>query len=230
MPEYVCQCCDFKTHIKTKYTAHLETNKHLKCIEEKHNEKPVEKPVESSKTDEITELRQMIMKMSETIETMKQQIHDLTVRVNTPVEVATVYKAEPIVDKTESLTVYKAEEPTVDKAEPVSQIVRRIKIKPSSDSEHEIKPKPKHKHDSDSESEVESERKKTKRMTVNEELAYLKGVIERLGDDAPHFLIDYKPKQKEPKPHEESDYHHPWKVIDRFVYATLTKMMSDGWY
>jgi hypothetical protein len=29
MPDYNCECCNFKTHIKSKYSVHLETKKHL---------------------------------------------------------------------------------------------------------------------------------------------------------------------------------------------------------
>ena len=33
MPEYNCECCMFKTHIKTKFSLHMETSKHLKNME-----------------------------------------------------------------------------------------------------------------------------------------------------------------------------------------------------
>ena len=31
MPEYYCECCEFKTNHKSKYERHLETQKHIKC-------------------------------------------------------------------------------------------------------------------------------------------------------------------------------------------------------
>ena len=38
MPIYSCECCNFSTHIKTKYSRHLTTNKHQNNI----NKPPVE--------------------------------------------------------------------------------------------------------------------------------------------------------------------------------------------
>ena len=32
MPDYNCECCNFKTHIKSKYSVHLETKKHLSNV------------------------------------------------------------------------------------------------------------------------------------------------------------------------------------------------------
>jgi len=198
MPEYECKCCDFKTHIKTKYTAHLETNKHLKCIEEKHNEKPVE----NSKTDEITELRQMIMSMNETIQSMKQQIYELTLQVS-------------------KSTVNKAETPTVNKSdsEPETTIVRRIKIKsePKSESEPELEPV--------SEPESKEEKPKKKRMSADEEKEYIDKTVERLGEDAMEWLADYTPKQKLPKPHQESDRNHPFNEVNRHKFHIIAKLL-----
>jgi vacuolar-type H+-ATPase subunit I/STV1 len=33
MPVYHCKCCDYETHIKTHYTKHMKTKKHLNCIQ-----------------------------------------------------------------------------------------------------------------------------------------------------------------------------------------------------
>lgn len=33
MPFYHCKCCDYETHIKTHYTKHIKTKKHLNCIQ-----------------------------------------------------------------------------------------------------------------------------------------------------------------------------------------------------
>ena len=38
MPIYSCECCNFSTHIKTKYSQHITTNKHQNNI----NKPPVE--------------------------------------------------------------------------------------------------------------------------------------------------------------------------------------------
>jgi hypothetical protein len=30
MPTYTCECCNFSSHIKTKYKIHLDTKKHIR--------------------------------------------------------------------------------------------------------------------------------------------------------------------------------------------------------
>ena len=39
MPDYNCECCNFKTHIKCKYVGHLETKKHLSNVSIMNDEK-----------------------------------------------------------------------------------------------------------------------------------------------------------------------------------------------
>ena len=41
MPEYKCECCDFKTIDKGKYLKYNETIKHLKKIESYVKQEPV---------------------------------------------------------------------------------------------------------------------------------------------------------------------------------------------
>ena len=40
MPEYECNCCGFSTHLKSNYTNHLRTNKHIR-----NSNQPVTVPV-----------------------------------------------------------------------------------------------------------------------------------------------------------------------------------------
>lgn len=37
MPIYHCKCCDYETHIKTHYSKHIKTKKHLSCIQNVSN-------------------------------------------------------------------------------------------------------------------------------------------------------------------------------------------------
>lgn len=32
MPDYICECCNYKTHIKSHYNKHIMTSKHQNCI------------------------------------------------------------------------------------------------------------------------------------------------------------------------------------------------------
>jgi len=51
MPDYNCECCNFKTHIKTKYSIHLETKKHLSNVIIMEGDK--DKIIESLKEENI---------------------------------------------------------------------------------------------------------------------------------------------------------------------------------
>ena len=39
MPIYHCKCCNYETHIRTHYTKHMKTKKHLNCIQNVSNNK-----------------------------------------------------------------------------------------------------------------------------------------------------------------------------------------------
>ena len=55
MPDYNCECCNFKTHIKCKYVGHLETKKHLSNVSIMNDEKTdyKDKIIESLKQENI---------------------------------------------------------------------------------------------------------------------------------------------------------------------------------
>jgi hypothetical protein len=63
MPEYNCQCCNFKTNDKTKFKRHTETDKHIKLS-----------TIHAMIPDEISELRAMVFELTNTINTLKQPI------------------------------------------------------------------------------------------------------------------------------------------------------------
>jgi hypothetical protein len=74
MPEYFCQCCNFKTIDKSKYTRHTESGKHIELA------MPTAVRVDTPppKTDEIAELRAMVLELSKTVIVLNQKIDTLT--------------------------------------------------------------------------------------------------------------------------------------------------------
>jgi hypothetical protein len=75
MPEYFCQCCNFKTVDKTKYKCHIESAKHMK---QSNIPTAVRCETPPPKSDEIAELRAMVLEMSKTILVLNQKIDTLT--------------------------------------------------------------------------------------------------------------------------------------------------------
>ena len=51
MPDYSCSCCLFVTNLKTNYTNHLKTYKHIRKVEEESQKKEAEKAVEIKKLE-----------------------------------------------------------------------------------------------------------------------------------------------------------------------------------
>ncbi len=88
MPEYNCQCCNFKTMDKSKYKRHTETDKHIELA---NVPTAVRCETPPPKSDEIAELRAMVLEMSKTILFLNQKIDTLTSKlesqpVSQPVE------------------------------------------------------------------------------------------------------------------------------------------------
>jgi hypothetical protein len=54
MPEYTCECCNFKTLIKTKFAEHCETTKHKRNIEN---------PVEISLSEQVAVLKNKVVSL-----------------------------------------------------------------------------------------------------------------------------------------------------------------------
>ena len=52
MPDYSCRCCLFVTNLKTNYTNHLKTYKHIRKVEEESQKKEDENAVEKKEVDE----------------------------------------------------------------------------------------------------------------------------------------------------------------------------------
>jgi len=73
MPEYFCQCCNFKTSDKTKYKCHTESAKHMK-----QSNIPTAVRCETPPPNELAELRAMVLEMSKTILVLNQKIDTLT--------------------------------------------------------------------------------------------------------------------------------------------------------
>lgn len=74
MPEYVCECCHFKTIDKSKYTRHMESGKHMDISNNN---------MHTPKEDEIAELRAMIAELTKTVNTLNQKIDSLTSKLET---------------------------------------------------------------------------------------------------------------------------------------------------
>jgi hypothetical protein len=80
MPEYFCECCNFKTTDKTKYKRHTETSKHLELANQNVTT-AVRVDTPPPKNDEIAELRAMVLDMSKTIMILNQKIDTLTIKL-----------------------------------------------------------------------------------------------------------------------------------------------------
>ena len=61
MPEYSCECCNFKTIDKTKFKRHMDSSKHKEMSA-------------TPKIDELAELKAMVFELTNTINTLKQPI------------------------------------------------------------------------------------------------------------------------------------------------------------
>lgn len=85
MPEYLCECCNFKTPIKCKFQAHNETSKHL------NNMKSFVQPVKEAnplqaKVDKLEELVKSLMKRIEVLENKPQDASHVVEVVNEVIE------------------------------------------------------------------------------------------------------------------------------------------------
>ena len=69
MPEYKCECCNFKTHIKSQFETHNATKKHLKNMN--INTEPTSPKSDKS---EIQELREIVENHEQTITNMAAEI------------------------------------------------------------------------------------------------------------------------------------------------------------
>ena len=78
MPEYKCECCDFKTIDKGKYFKHNETNKHLKKMETYVKQEPVKQepvkqepvqlePVKQEPVKQEPDLKEKVSMLEKTI-------------------------------------------------------------------------------------------------------------------------------------------------------------------
>jgi hypothetical protein len=74
MPEYKCECCRFKTKIKTQYVEHTQTKKHLKLFEE-HEGSRVEL------LDKIIQLEKIIEELKEENEKLKKNTQSESVKL-----------------------------------------------------------------------------------------------------------------------------------------------------
>lgn len=122
MPEYFCQCCNFKTMDKTKYNRHTETSKHLELANV-----PTVVQVDIPKTDEIAELKAMILELSKTVIILNQKIDTLTIKV----------ESQPI--KIEQSQPIKIEESRPIKIEQSQPIKKKDDSESESESESEYK-------------------------------------------------------------------------------------------
>jgi len=66
--ELKCECCNFTTTLKTNYTRHLATKKHLKMIEESE----IESEIESLESEE--DKFDMLIKKNESMEVAIQEL------------------------------------------------------------------------------------------------------------------------------------------------------------
>ena len=83
MPEYKCECCDFKTIDKGKYFKHNETKKHLKKMETYVKPEPVKQepvkpePVKQEPVKEEPDLKEKVSMLEKTIEILIKRIEVL---------------------------------------------------------------------------------------------------------------------------------------------------------
>jgi len=104
MPEYKCECCDFKTIDKGKYLKHNETNKHLKKMES--FVKVCETPLQA-KVDMLEQTIQLLIKRIEVLEN-KQDVSQVVEQVIEPV---VSKKIEPITEPVKEPAEEPVEEP-----------------------------------------------------------------------------------------------------------------------
>ena len=105
MPEYKCECCEFKTIDKGKYLKHNETSKHLKKMESFVKVEVSENPLQA-KVDMLEQTIQLLIKRIEVLEN-KQDIKQDVSRVAEQVKPVVEKKIEPI-------TVPVVEEPVIE--------------------------------------------------------------------------------------------------------------------
>ena len=105
MPEYKCECCEFKTIDKGKYLKHNETSKHLKKMESFVKVEVSENPLQA-KVDMLEQTIQLLIKRIEALEN-KQDIKQDVSRVAEQVKPVVEKKIEPI-------TVPVVEEPVIE--------------------------------------------------------------------------------------------------------------------
>jgi len=93
MPEYKCECCNFKTIDKCKYVAHLETKKHLSNVSNDETTDYKDKIIESLK-EEILFLKGKIEGQAEAYKSMMGFFTDKETKPKTETETS----CEPFVD------------------------------------------------------------------------------------------------------------------------------------
>ena len=67
--ELKCECCNFTTTLKTNYTRHLATKKHVKMIESE-----IESEIESLVSEESEDKFDMLIKKNESMEVAIQEL------------------------------------------------------------------------------------------------------------------------------------------------------------
>lgn len=95
MPEYLCECCNFKTPIKCKFQAHNETSKHLNNMKSFVEPKKEANPLQV-KVDMLEELVKSLIKRIEVLENKPQDANRVVEVVNEVIEpVAEPVEEEP---------------------------------------------------------------------------------------------------------------------------------------
>ena len=105
MPEYKCECCDFKTIDKGKYLKHNETIKHLKKMESYVKLEPVKQEPVIQETD----LNEKVLKLEQTIEMLIKRIEVLENN-----QVAKPAVSLPVVEPVVEQVVEQVVEPVVE--------------------------------------------------------------------------------------------------------------------
>jgi hypothetical protein len=109
MPEYKCECCDFKTIDKGKYLKHNETIKHLKKMESYVKLEPVKQEPVIQEPD----LKVKVLKLEQTIEMLIKRIEVLeNNQVAKPAVSLPV--VEPVVEQVVEPVVEQVVEPVVE--------------------------------------------------------------------------------------------------------------------
>jgi hypothetical protein len=123
MPEYKCECCEFKTIDKGKYLKHNETSKHLKKMESFVKVEVSENPLQA-KVDMLEQTIQLLIKRIEALEN-KQEIKQDVSRVTEQVKILVVdKKIEPITVPVEPVEE-PVEEPVVEPLD-IDMIINHI--------------------------------------------------------------------------------------------------------